>query len=75
MVTIGFMADYRRTVLNDLASGDGVRQDARAAQAREALQRLDDGSYGYCVRCGLKMPESRLERWPERAHCVACDDG
>jgi DnaK suppressor protein len=40
-----------------------------------ALQRIADGSYGSCVRCGAAIPAERLEFRPHAARCVACEEG
>ena len=37
-----------------------------------ALARLDDGSYGTCVRCGRPVASERLEALPWAAHCIEC---
>jgi len=37
-----------------------------------ALARLDDGSYGTCVRCGRPIASERLEALPWAAHCIEC---
>lgn len=39
-------------------------------QVRAALRRLEDGSYGTCVDCGMTLPDERLEARPEAARCV-----
>lgn len=46
--------------------------EAQRVQIRSALQRLDDGSYGTCVDCDLKISEARLTVRPEAARCVEC---
>lgn len=40
----------------------------------EALNRIEDGEYGKCVRCGEVVPEKRLEAVPWARHCVRCQD-
>lgn len=40
----------------------------------EALQRLEDGSYGICLNCGEQIPIERLEVQPYTSHCVACKE-
>lgn len=42
------------------------------AQIEAALQRLEDGSYGRCARCGTRIPTLRLEAIPYAACCVKC---
>ena len=37
-----------------------------------ALARLDDGSYGVCLRCGRPIVAGRLEALPWAAHCIEC---
>lgn len=40
----------------------------------EALDRIEDGEYAKCVRCGEALPERRLEAVPWARHCVRCQD-
>lgn len=37
-----------------------------------ALQRLDLGTYGLCLECGVAIVESRLEVMPETEYCLSC---
>ncbi len=37
-----------------------------------ALERLEDGSYGTCEECGLKIPKTRLDAIPYTTMCVKC---
>lgn len=37
-----------------------------------ALERMADGSYGYCGECGCAIPFERLKVEPMTQHCVAC---
>jgi RNA polymerase-binding protein DksA len=37
-----------------------------------ALARLDDGTYGTCVRCGRPIAAARLDALPWAAHCIDC---
>ncbi len=45
---------------------------SRRAELRQALDRLDDGTYGTCERCGEPIPAERLEARPNARTCVAC---
>jgi RNA polymerase-binding transcription factor DksA len=49
---------------------DQVRE--RLQEVEAALQRLDEGSYGVCVRCGAAIAEGRLEARPTALLCVRC---
>ena len=39
---------------------------------RRALTRIDNGTYGECVRCGGEIAPKRLEARPEAALCIEC---
>jgi DnaK suppressor protein len=44
----------------------------RRMQAELALQRLEDGTYGYCEGCQNPIPVARLEVFPSATTCVSC---
>lgn len=46
-----------------------ILQDERNAVG-QALQRLEEGSYGTCVDCGKEIPAERLKAQPEAIRCV-----
>jgi|UniRef100_A0A7C3WJB0 DnaK suppressor protein len=46
------------------------RQELEAIE--EALQRLDNGTYGECEACGQPIEPRRLEIMPETPYCRAC---
>lgn len=58
-------------VLEDLGSA-GARE-IRAIEA--ALKRIDDGTYGVCVRCGDPIGEERLDVVPQAPMCRDCAAG
>lgn len=37
-----------------------------------ALERIEDGTYGICEECGVRIPKKRLEAIPYAAMCVRC---
>lgn len=41
-------------------------------QIEGALQRLDEGTYGTCRRCGKPINPERLEAFPYVALCIEC---
>jgi len=50
-----------------------LRQNKQALQRLyNALERLDKGSYGSCLKCGNEIPLGRLRLVPEAVVCVAC---
>jgi len=38
-----------------------------------ALDRLDNGTYGTCERCGKKITEARLDAVPYASRCITCE--
>jgi DnaK suppressor protein len=49
----------------------GSEEDA-LEQIEAAIERIDNGSYGECESCGVKIPKSRLEAIPYAAQCIKC---
>lgn len=37
-----------------------------------ALERIEEGVYGFCVECSGKIPKTRLKAIPYTPHCVKC---
>ncbi|HEY0260339.1 MAG TPA: TraR/DksA C4-type zinc finger protein [Lacisediminihabitans sp.] len=50
--------------------GESVTERIRAVDA--ALQRIADGTYGVCVRCGKPIGGERLSARPAAATCIDC---
>ncbi|HWH31322.1 MAG TPA: TraR/DksA family transcriptional regulator [Egibacteraceae bacterium] len=44
----------------------------RITQVERALERLDEGGYGWCERCGNAIPVERLAAFPSATLCVSC---
>ena len=44
----------------------------RRTQAEHAMQRLEDGTYGYCEGCTNPIPVERLTVFPSATTCVRC---
>lgn len=40
----------------------------------EALARIDDRRYGFCISCEEEMNPKRLEAVPWARHCLACQE-
>lgn len=54
----------------DLALRDHGQHQLELVDA--ALDRLDTGTYGTCVRCGQAIAPERLEALPWAAMCITC---
>jgi len=44
----------------------------RIRQVSHALERLDEGGYGFCEKCGKAIPAARLAAFPSATLCVSC---
>ena len=57
---------------------DEMLEHLGAVEAREirmidaALARIDDGEYGYCVKCGDEIARERLDMLPATPFCRKC---
>lgn len=49
----------------------GCKEDA-LDQIEAAITRIEDGSFGRCKTCGVKIHKSRLQAIPYAAQCVRC---
>ncbi len=52
--------------------GTAEQLAAIRADVARALEKLDDGTYGLCDRCGLAIPDERLDARPWSVLCVRC---
>ena len=66
LVASGVMAAMGRTTARDRAV---VRE------IREALRRVEAGSYGVCCGCGGPVGERRLHLRPAARRCLPCERG
>lgn len=48
------------------------RETAELRLVDEALRRIEAGTYGQCVDCGVDIPAARLHAAPEASRCVSC---
>jgi DnaK suppressor protein len=44
----------------------------RITQVERAIERLGQGNYGWCERCGNQIPVERLAAFPSATLCVSC---
>jgi len=59
-------------VNKELALRLGERESQMIADIDQALMRIEEGSYGICVRCGKLINERRLEALPTARYDAAC---
>ena len=58
-----------------MAQAQERRRVQEKLRIKAALERLDDGEWGYCTTCGEEIAEARLRHDPSVAVCVGCASG
>ena len=69
MDTYDLASEERDREINFILSD---RERIKIKQIDDALERLDDGSYGVCESCGLDIAEERLDAMPFTRLCRDC---
>jgi len=75
-----------QTTVGRVSRMDALQQQAMAQSAQQrrliqlqriesALQRLENGKFGWCVRCGEEISRKRLDVDPTAPLCIAWADG
>lgn len=57
-----------RTLLNAM----GAQDANRLQQINNALDRIKQGRYGFCLECGAEISQPRLEALPYASLCIDC---
>jgi DnaK suppressor protein len=65
----GLRATERELAVRNLEAISAKRWEARAA-----LQRIEEGSYGACLDCGATISPARLAALPWAALCLRCQE-
>jgi len=52
--------------------GTAEQLSVMRADVVRALEKIEDGTYGLCDRCGASIPDERLEARPWSVLCVSC---
>ena len=59
-------------VIQELALKLSDNESKMVADIDQALMRMEEGSYGKCLRCGHEIDERRLEAVPTARYDAAC---
>ncbi|MEQ8558151.1 MAG: TraR/DksA C4-type zinc finger protein [Henriciella sp.] len=49
-----------------------ARRQKRVRALQAALQRIEDGEFGYCTECAEPIAEGRLRTDPAATRCISC---
>lgn len=44
------------------------------SEIEHALEKMDDGTYGYCETCQKRIKKGRLEAIPYTRYCISCQE-
>ena len=69
-----FEEEAQLALEQDLAVQDRNLAAALLRQIRTALDRIDDGTYGSCLSCGVEIQPRRLEAVPWASYCTRCQE-
>lgn len=50
------------------------REKQKLKQIDDALDRIEENTYGLCEECGVKIPKGRLKVVPFAKYCVECKE-
>ncbi len=69
MDTYDLASEERAQELSSILSD---REVSKIREIEDALERLDEGTYGICASCGMEIAEARLEAMPFTRLCRDC---
>ncbi|MEP0189539.1 MAG: TraR/DksA C4-type zinc finger protein [Erythrobacter sp.] len=55
-----------------MAQAQTRRRGQERTRIKAALERIEEGEWGYCLSCGEEIAEARLRHDPSAAVCVGC---
>jgi DnaK suppressor protein len=66
--------DFADAATSDESKSEALDEDTLMSptltQVREALKRIEQGTYGKCIACGRQIEPARLEAVPWAAYCL-----
>ena len=57
---------------DEVLEGEGRAGQVEMMAIRAALARIEEGTYGICLKCGEDISEARLNVLPDTALCKNC---
>ena len=69
---IGRISRQDSMLLQETAKEAVRRKHLRLKLLHEALQKMDEGTYGTCHNCGAEIDFARLDAQPETQLCASC---
>lgn len=70
--SVGRLARMDAMQVQAMAQEAERRRKERVLRIKSALQRIEEGEFGYCVECGEEIAQGRLDIDPTFHLCVKC---
>jgi len=70
--SVGRLSRIDTMQLQAMAVAQQRRRQSERAAIDAALERIETGEFGYCVRCGEEIARPRLEHNPAASTCIEC---
>lgn len=70
--SVGRLSRIDAMQIQAMAQAQARRRKAERGGIDEALRRMDEGEYGYCLKCGDDIAPARLEHSPAVTTCIEC---
>lgn len=70
--SVGRLSRIDAMQIQAMALAQARRRKAERGGIDEALRRMDEGEYGYCLKCGDDIAPARLEHSPAVTTCIEC---
>lgn len=70
--SVGRLSRIDAMQLQEMALAQARRRKSERGAIDTALQRIDTGEYGFCLKCGEDIALARLENSPAVTLCIAC---
>ncbi len=72
---VGRLSRQDALLNQSMAKATQARRDGSRRALHAALQRLEEGEFGYCDECGEAITPRRLELDPTAVRCISCASG
>lgn len=70
--SVGRLSRIDAMQLQEMGLAQARRRKSERGAIDTALQRMDAGEYGYCLKCGEDIAPARLEHSPSVTTCIEC---
>lgn len=73
--SVGRLSRMDALQVQAMAQETSRRRATELRRIAAALSRIDEGEFGYCIKCGDEIARRRLELDPAAPHCIECASG